>query len=217
LWQEPSGRLNDLFYYGAEHVNAWRNAVDRYLQAPHCFACITDMPVGIDADIRIVPLDRSILAPRSRFPKLAVFRPDAADLIGETIWTFDLDTVICGPLDQLLDRMAGRDIVLWQNPMWGQPRRTQYNSSTVLLRAGTRPKVWTDYRPGVEPRDDQDWTTKCLGPDEAVWTKDDGIYWSELIQDGLPENARIVTFAGKRAPWLAAEQAKHPWICQHYG
>lgn len=217
LWHEPEGRLNHLFKYQAEHVNTWRRMVDRHLQAPHGFACLTDMPDGLDGDIRVVPLDRSILTPRSRFPKLAVFRPDAAELIGEVIWTFDLDTVICRSLDPLLDRMDGRDVVMWENPMWPQPGRSRYNSSTLLLRAGTRPQVWTDYRPGIEPRDDQDWTTKCLGPDEAVWTGDDGIYWSQNIQDGLPENARIVTFAGRRAPWLAEDQAKHPWIIDHYG
>lgn len=216
LWHDPSGRLNNLFSYGVGHVNAWRRSIDLHLHAPHRFACITDIPQGLDADIRIVPLDRSILTPRSRFPKLAVFRPDAAELIGDLIWTFDLDTVICAALDPLLDRLNGHDIVMWQNPMWGHPGRTQYNSSTLILRAGTRSKVWTDYRPGIEPRDDQDWTTKCLGPNEAVWTGDDGIYWSENIKDGLPQNARIVTFAGQRAPWLASEQIKHPWVAEHY-
>lgn len=216
LWNEPHGRLNNLFHYGAEHVNTWRRMIDRHLMAPHNFAVITDMPDGIDPDIRIVPLDRSLLAPRSRFPKLMVFRPDAAELIGDVIWTWDLDTVITASLDPLPERLVGKDIVCWRNPNWPAPGRTQYNSSTLLLRAGSRSGVWNDYRPGIEPRDDQDWMTKCLGPDEAEWNGDDGIYWSEKIRDGLPGNARIVTFAGNRAPWLASEQLIHPWIVAHY-
>lgn len=216
LWNEPEGRTNHLFLYNAESVNTFRRMIDRNLSHPHDFCCITDMPEGIDKDIKIVPLPRFLLQPRTRFPKLAIFHPWANKIIGNIIWSFDLDTVIVNKIDPLLEKFKDTDLVLWQNPNWPQPGRTRFNSSTILLKAGSRPNIWNNYKIGIEDRDDQDWITKNVSEKEICWTDEDGIYWSYLIEGGLPANAKIVTFAGRRGPLLKVEQDLHPWIVHHY-
>jgi len=216
LWNEPHGRNNHLFNYDARYANIFVDMVDRCLNYPHDFVCVTDIPEGINKKVKIVPLPRDMLLPRSRFPKLLIFHPEAESIFGKLIWSFDLDTVLVKKLDPLLDRMDERGIVLWQNPNWGLPKRTRYNSSTVLLKAGTKPHIWNNYKKGIEKRDDQDWMTKNLADDEACWTGEDGIYWSENIKNSLPANARIVTFAGKRGPSVKAEQEIHPWIKDYW-
>jgi hypothetical protein len=232
LWYDPKGKWNKTFVYKPGHVNRLKRMVDRHLSIPHDFVCIHDgtYPASdFDPDIRLVPLDRSTMKDKGgfrRFPKLMIFRPDAAELIGDRILLMDVDTVVTGSMDHVVDRPE--DLVLWRNPAFGRKRRSRYNSSLVLLRAGARPLLWTSFNLEAVlarleaqniPISDQHWITENVAPDEAHWTGKDGVYWCEetpFSGGKLPANAAIVTFPGRRDPSMKKMQRKFPWIKDHW-
>jgi hypothetical protein len=152
-----------------------------------------------------------------------MFHPDAAQWFGERFVSLDLDMVITGDLTPLWHR--SEEIVFWgdTNPLPG----SHYNGSMVLMTAGARPQVWTDFDPKRSPHlslaskcfgSDQGWISYRLGKGEAKWTKADGVYSfrNELKRTReLPSNARIVVFHGSTDPW--SREAEHwPWIREHY-
>lgn len=214
--------------FSAVAVNTLRAMVARYYRKPHEFVCVTDDPWGIDADVRIVPVwnDHAELpGPHgvNCYRRLKAFSAEAADLLGPRFVSLDLDCVITGDCAPLWDRPE--DFVIWGNTARGTP----YNGSMWLLRAGTRRKVWDDFHPVDSPArarahgyigSDQAWIATCLGPGEARWTTEDGVYsWRLHVKKAggdLPGDARIVFFHGREDPWVPAVQAKYPWIPRHY-
>lgn len=227
LWKDPASRRNPLWVYGVEHVNLLVRQIARHLTSPHEFVLVSDGASlgGLDARVRTVPLDRTTFVPDTRFAKLMLFRPDIGDVIGRRIFYLDLDTVVTGSLDAIAGRQE--DVVLWRHPRWrlhGRSKVAAYNSSVMLLDAGVRPGVWTKFPRGRNAEhmrravgvsgEDQAWIASVLTPHEATWTDADGVYSINLI-DGLPDNARLVTFPGAREPGTAEMQAKHPWIAEH--
>lgn len=210
--------------YSPEHVNRLYRAVKRNLSRAHRFVCICDNGSGLDPDIHRVDIDRSLYAgiKNSRFPKLMIFRPDAAEWLGERILSLDIDSVIVSSLDPLVDR--DEDIVLWRNPRFGTNAiAAPYNSSVMLLRAGTRPGVWRGFDPAMTPKlleelgtrgSDQHWISRNVG-NEAAWTSEDGIYSCFEVED-LPSNARIVTFPGKHDPALPETRERYSWIDRYW-
>jgi hypothetical protein len=214
-----------------ECVNTLARMVARHYPHPHRFVCVTDDPVGIDSGIEIVKLWNdfaNVPSPHGRnkpscYRRLRLFHPDAGQWFGDRYVSLDLDCVITGDLTPLWNRPE--DVVFWGDTN----RRTFYNGSMMLLKAGSRPQVWTDFNPQVSPRQamtsgqfgsDQGWISYRLGKGEARWTAADGVYsYRNQIQPNgrhLPGNARVVMFHGRFDPWVEAVQARHPWIRQHY-
>lgn len=228
-WRPPAGYRST---FGPDTVNTLRRMVARHYQHPHRFICVTDDPAGIDSDIEIVSLWNDfadVPSPHggknpSCYRRLRLFHPDAAKWFGNRFVSLDLDVVITGDLSQL-----------WNRPdpfvMWGDTNPTTfYNGSMVLLTAGARSQVWTEFDPTTSPRlarqagqfgSDQAWISYRLGPGEAKWTKADGVYSfrNDLQRNGsrtLPPNARIVVFHGQYDPWSPAVQSQYPWVREHY-
>lgn len=236
-WFDPNGQYNHRFLYTFEHVNRLARMVSRNLALPHEFVCITDDAAGLDASIRVVPIDRGLLLEAGyRYPKLMIFRPDAGDWLGRRILMLDLDTVIVAPLDPLVSRPE--PLVLWQDPSW-QPSAAQgrYNTSIVLLTAGSHPDVWTGFDTRMGPADsrrkhsDQAWIWQVLGDGLPVWTQADGVlsfrkhvmrrtlfrkigkpFW----RTRLPRHAKIVFLHGGRDPASRKFQNHHFWIYKHW-
>lgn len=220
LWAQPGGRTR----YTAEHVNIWADMVDRHLSLDHELACVTDMPDGIDPRIRIIapPGDfDSVRIPTwgEHMPqclrRLSMFRPDAAEVYGAGRFVnMDLDCVISGSLDPLFDR--DDDIVLYRGTTMARP----YNGSMVMLKAGTRVKVFDQFTPegAIEAGQrylgsDQAWISHVLGEGEATWGVDDGVHaWGSSWNRGEP---RLTFFLTKEKPWQFAE-AGEPFVMEHY-
>lgn len=206
LWFDPAGKYNSRHVYRAENVNEIKRAIDTNLSVPHEFVVVSDRTEGFDPDIRVVPIDRSLVRDGKRWPKLMIYRPDAGDLIGRRILAMDIDADVCGPLDPLVDRPE--DFVGWQNPN-SAPRHTVMNSSITLLTAGARPQVWNTFdideatafaKADRRGGSDQAHVSRILGDGEVMWTEADGIYWSRNIEGGRPPNARLVFHAGWHKP-----------------
>lgn len=218
--------------FGPEAVNVLARMVRRHYQKPHRFTCVTDDPAGIDPAIRILPLwdDHGKLAnpmgPHnpSCYRRLKLFSPEAAELIGPRFVALDLDLVITGDVSPLWD--CPEDFAIWKNPTPPTP----YNGSMFVLRAGARPKVWTDFDPARSPQQtrnarmfgsDQAWISYCL-PGEKTWDEADGVYSFRthlLPKNGkakdLPANARVVVHHGRIDPW-SPEARRIPWVREHW-
>lgn len=216
--------------FNSTHVNILRNMVRRNFPVPHRFICITDDPVGIDRGIEIIPLwgdfanMKSPHGPRnpSCYRRLRMFHPDIGKLVGPRFVTLDLDVVIVGDMRPCWLRKE--DFVIWgdTNPT------TPYNGSMMLMTAGARPKVWTDFHPEETPRmtrakgffgSDQAWIGLCLGPGEAKWTHREGVfsYRNEIgpHKKELPLGARIIIFHGQHDPWGPQAQ-QLAWVRANY-
>jgi hypothetical protein len=221
--------------FGPETVNTLASMVRRHYPHPHRFICVTDDVKGIDTrvvevlpawnDYADVPSPHGGKNP-SCYRRLRLFHPDAAQWFGERYVSLDLDVVITGDLSPLWNR--SEECVFWgdTNPQPG----SHYNGSMMLLTAGARSKVWTNFNPATSPREslaarcwgsDQGWISYTLGKGEAKWTKADGVYsFRNDIQRTdvarhLPTNARIVVFHGSHDPWGPMAQ-KYQWVRDHY-
>lgn len=219
LWKQNGYRKQ----FTAEHVNTLRRMVRRNLTLPHEFVCITDMPEGLDAGIRTLPLQQvpAVQWDEHRpncFKRLWLFSDAARFLVGSRIINMDLDCVITGNLDAPFSRPE--DFVIWRDVQHGRVRGSVYNGSLWMLTAGSRRQVWEQFR-GEASREtfrknrgsDQAWISAVL-PNEATFGPEDGVYsyrWEARRK--LPKNAAIVLFHGKPDPW----EAMHlEWVREHY-
>jgi hypothetical protein len=226
--------------FGPETVNVLRNMVARHLHLPHRFSCITDDAHGIDSNVRIIPLwDTFADIPNPSNPRnpscyrrLPMFSEEAREIIGERIFSLDLDAVITGDITPLVDH--DHDFVIWggqsvQPGVRGGRVYSWYNGSLMYLRAGARTRVWTEFDPKVSPMkahlsnargSDQGWITYILGHKERIWNDQDGVYsYRNHIapaRNKLPVNARFVAFHGRHDPWMPEVQRANPWIREHY-
>jgi hypothetical protein len=225
-------------HFGPGSVNTLMKMVARNLKLPHRFTCITDDPTGIDSAVRIIPLWNTYAnVPNptgarnpSCYRRLKMFSEEARELIGERIISMDLDTVITGDITPLFNR--DDDFVIWggQSIQPGHPRVfCWYNGSLMMLRAGTRTRVWNEFDPDRSPMEahransrgsDQGWISHCLGQKEKIWTDRDGVYSyrNHVVpnKQKLPTGARLVAFHGRHDPWMPEVQKLNPWIEEHY-
>jgi hypothetical protein len=226
-WARPGYRST----FGPETVNTLRRMVARHYPHPHRFLCVTDDPAGLDPAVTVLPDFKDFVDVQSPYGgknpscyrRLRLYHPEAERWFGARFVAIDLDTVITSDLRPLWDR--SEDYVVWGDTN----RTTHYNGSMVLMTAGARSKVWTQFNPKVSPwqakqarqfGSDQGWISYCLGPGEATWSKADGVYSfrNHLSSNGrtLPDDARIVFFHGQYDPWSPYVTAHYPWVREHY-
>lgn len=225
LWRQEGYRS----LFGAQHVNILAAMVGRCYPHPHRMICVTDMPEGIDPSVEIVPAWNDFAGVKSPYGlhqpscyrRLRAFHPEIGSVFGERFVMLDLDTVIVRDMTPVWNRPE--DFVIWGET----DPRSFYNGSMMLMTAGARSKVWTDFDPETSPQkakaagrfgSDQGWLSYCLGPGEAIWTKDDGVYSYRVHLSGTPElpaNARIVMFHGGTDPDSKRAQ-RLDWVREHY-
>ena len=218
--------------FGPETVHALRAMLKRHYRAPHRFVCVTDDARGLDG-LETLPLWRDCADVQNPFGahnpscyrRLKAFSAEAGAWFGPRFVSMDLDTVIVADVTKLFDRPE--DFVIWGESDF--PRTTWYNGSLWMLRAGTRTQVWTQFDPARSPHvtklvnargSDQGWMSYILGPKEATFTKEDGVYSyrKDVLPRGgvLPNDARIICFHGHVDPWSRPAQ-QLDWVRQHWG
>lgn len=225
----PQGRYRSLFL--SEHVNVLCSMFGRNYRKPFRFSCITDDPRGLAPHIRPLPLSKALTHlknPSFRdgpncYPRLWAFSEEAKEVIGPRFLSLDIDVVITKDLTPILDRTE--DFIIWGDTA----PSTWYNGSMWMMTAGTRKHVWEDFDPHRSPMlanaagqrgSDQGWISYKLGPNEATWTTDDGIYSfrnhiMKRPRYELPENARLVVFHGAHDPWDRKAQ-RQGWVKKHW-
>jgi len=215
--------------YGPEHVNILYHSTQRNTTVPHRFICVTDDSKGLHSNIEVVPLWDHCQYLGGCYNRLYIFSSEVENLFGPRFITIDLDCVIVGNIDHILNRTE--DFVINEYDIKGNRHATHqyYNGGLIMMNAGAREEVWTDFDPTkapelLQPRkdrieligSDQAWIAHRLGDGESMFTKDDGVYDYRKLDDRkvLPDNASIVMFPGKRDP--LTEYKRIPWIQKHW-
>ncbi|KAA3630661.1 MAG: hypothetical protein DWQ08_06000 [Proteobacteria bacterium] len=232
--------------FSANHVNALREMIARNLSVPHRFICVTDDSRNLDPDVHVVPLPGEFQRLGGTYPKLFLFSRQCRESLAERFLYIDLDTVIVGPLDPLLpddtvDFMVhGKpvDHTIWELIRSRRKRRQRkfyrygikFNGAVMYMRAGAHAHVLERFSEAEAARvrrhfqvagDDQLWVQHCLGHHEKTWNTASGIYsyGSDLAgkkRGRKPDNARIINFGGKYAPWFDDVLKASPWIRDYY-
>ena len=197
--------------YSIADAERLSRAVKKQLGRPHRFIVFSDITYSTLLEVK--PIEDPILMARSCFCRLRMFDPwwQEKNAIKGQILSLDLDLALTGRLDDLLVTDSTFKILKGANAVNPNP----FNCSVMLLRAGSHPEVWTDFSlekanavPFHEFPDDQGWIWHKL-PNADTWQvgADSGIYgfhkpgWPQGIYNyGLPNDARIVAFIGKRKP-----------------
>lgn len=129
--------------YGAEYVNRLFHMVQRHLNRPFRFACLTDDTEGLEAGIETFPIPE-IYVPSEKavspWRKLAIFAPKLGDLRGKTLF-LDLDVVIVDQIDPFFDYADGFTII--EN--WTQKGAGIGNSSVFCFEIGQHSDVLEEY------------------------------------------------------------------------
>jgi hypothetical protein len=227
-WRPPAGYRSK---FAPETVNVLLSMLTRHYHSPFELVCVTDDPIGIDPQVRVVKLwstYANVPSPHGRgnpscYRRLRMFAKDGAELFGPRFVSIDLDVIITADITQLF----ARDV---EFRMYGDTARgTPYNGSLIQHKAGTRTQLWDRFNPLTAPilglrkkyiGSDQAWIGVCLGPNEPKFTRVDGVfsYRNEIRQQGggLPPTAKIVIMHGHVDPWDPVMQRKHAWIREHY-
>jgi hypothetical protein len=218
LWGDPKYRFG--LRYTADHVNRLNRMLSRSLD-DHELVCVTDMPAGIDDDVRIIPLWDDHRNIGGTYVRMKLFSPEMKDLIGDRFALMDLDCVITGPLGPLFDTDA--EFVTTRS----SHHATLYNTGFFLLKAGARAEVWERFDPPGSLRDialsgaigwEQAWVSLVLGEGEKTWGRDDGVYNFRKDVEGreLPADARAVFFPGDYDPSDKGLRKANPWIGEYW-
>lgn len=105
--------------FGPGYVNRLYSGVRRNLSVPVRFCCMTDVAEGLHPDIEVLALPKepfakerdAALAVANRqgaMRKVSLFRPGVIPGLRGPVLGFDLDVVITGALDPLLDHAPGK-------------------------------------------------------------------------------------------------------------
>jgi len=220
LWRQD----NVQHQYKPEYVQTLQSMVKRHLSLPHRFLCITDQEVP---NVDCVPLlEEMPRVKNKRWPihrpqcyrRLRLFDPAVKDIVGERYIQMDLDTVITDSLDPMFDR--DDDLVI--NRSIGTANA--YNGSMWMHRVGTYSSLCHDFNEDEALAankagligSDQAWMRWHLGKGTVpTWGMDDGSYQYHSLKPpkDLPDNARIVFFAGNVKPWM---RDTRDWVREHY-
>lgn len=115
--------------YDATWVEKLKNSVARNLTLPHKFICLSDCDVLCER----IPLDTD---GDGFWAKLQLFKPKLFD--GPVLY-LDLDTVICGNIDEIIKSVMNKKFVMWLEA------DKQIHSSAMMWWQGDYSVLWELY------------------------------------------------------------------------
>jgi hypothetical protein len=116
--------------YDASWVEKLHNSIKRNVTLPYRFLCLSDCDVPVER----IPLDN---IGEGYWSKLQLFRPN---LFSGPVLFFDLDTVICNNIDNLIANILAQDkFLMWQD--------SDYNisSSAIMFWNGDYSFIYQNY------------------------------------------------------------------------
>ena len=217
-------RLKNQVSYSAEHVNILFASIKRNTTVDFTPICVTDDATGIDNHIKIVPLWNTYQHLGGCYNRLYIFSEQAHTLFGNRFFCFDLDCVITGNIDSILNRTE--DFIINEFRPNNQ-RYQKYNGGLCAMNSGCRKAVWNNFneKQSIPLLDnlrtkqgyvgsDQAWIQYVLGNNESLFTNQDGVYDFNQFYHDLPQDAKIILFPGKTDPMLEKEHVA--WVRQHW-
>jgi len=115
--------------YDATWVEKLKNSISRNLSLPHKFVCLSDCDVPCER----IPL---ISSGKGFWSKLELFRPN---LFNGPVLYIDLDNVICGNLDELVEKIRNEKFVMLKE------HDTTAISSSVMWWNGDYSHLWNEW------------------------------------------------------------------------
>jgi hypothetical protein len=226
LWSPPRGYRSQ---FRPNHVNILYRMCKRHCDWDFRFVCVTDQTEGFDEGIDLLTLwpDHGELPSPwgpggpSCYRRLKMFDPEIEGVLGKRFVALDLDCILLDSMLPLWD--TNKEFKIWGQTTIGN----HYNGSMMLMTAGARPQVWSDFNPKESPAlvkrggfrgSDQGWISFKLGRGEPTWDIKDGVlsYRLQMLKyRPLPPNARIVFFHGRVDPWHGEAQ-RLAWVKEHY-
>lgn len=207
--------------YRAEHVNALARACADNIRIDHRFVCFTDDPEGVECETMPAPDAVHVRGEDACYRRLKMFDPEfQRALNAQHILMLDLDAVFLGEATDITRDAMAEPLTIMCGSRWGDGRPgiggtlcSYYNGSMVLFRAGAHPELWHDFDPnkfydqreayrmpnGTRPfGSDQAWYSVKLGPGVNTFGPHTGVVQH---RQGVPDDARLVFFAGRKKPW----------------
>jgi hypothetical protein len=234
LWKNEND-LRPMSSYQIEHVNILARSLARNLDRPYRFVCITDFHEDPRFECETFPMWDDFRAKSHPFsptyvncyPRLKIFSEEVGRALdADVILSLDVDLVITGPLDSVLDKFEPP--FMGYRVKWNS-RPLTYNGSMFMFEVG-HPEVtqlWDQFDIAKSPElarlfgyrgSDQAWISFRLSNRYPFWEPADGVrsYRKELRQrDDLPEPTYMVHYFGRHNPW--DEESQHySWIKEHY-
>ncbi len=204
--------------YTVEYVTRLYAMVERWIDRPFRFVCLTDQPWLFTAPIESVPVKK--LAGFAPWTKLELFNP-VRQWPGRVLY-LDLDSLIVAPLAPILDFPAPFAITA-DPPRFGQKsldsfgRRIirRFNSSVMVWDGGTHTDLYTEWRPAITQRlsGDQDHIGEHL-PNAAKMPRSWFPRISEAVRPPWPEDAKVILCKVPKNAILAQE---NPWFAPLWG
>jgi len=219
--------------YSSLYVNRLFNMVKRHTTGDIGFFCITENPVGLDPDIKIIQIPE-VKGLQGWWYKPFVFSKDLP--INGKILFLDLDVVIIKNIDCFFEYSPSkfciiRDFTRAMNSAWNR-----YNSSVFRLDSGTLPHVWDNLIRDISItkrlHGDQDWIFETVKENFQFWPDEwcQSYKWeirnrNEIVGVGRQRNfstiqhepkikteTRILVFHGDPKP----EQVKDPIVIDNW-
>jgi hypothetical protein len=186
-------------------------AVYDHLKMPHRFVCVTDDTTGVECDTYPLWDEHKFQSLAKNRPncyrRLFMFSPEAKEIFGEKVLSIDLDCLITGDITSLVTGDDFKILKGYVNP---------YNGSIWQVKPGVY-DLWGNLSPrtaALANRHKMSNGQNFYGSDQAymaanipnapTWDEKDGIYqYSKLKSKVVPDNAKIIFFAGKQKPWTS--------------
>lgn len=199
--------------YTLDYVTRLRAMVQRWIDRPFRFVCLTDQPELMPPGVEPVAIAK--LPGLAFWSKLELFNP-ARDFTGRVLY-LDLDTLIVDHLDAIVDYPA--PFAITADPVrpgqrtvdrFGRAIVRRFNSSVMVWDAGTQDDLFTEWSPAVADRisGDQCWIGERK-PDAAAMPREWFPRISELREIKRPAGRVVLVkhpknhLAVREFPWIA--------------
>lgn len=183
--------------FGPEYVNNLYSGIKRNTTVPFKFHCFTEDSTDLIEDVIIQELPD--LGVDGWWNKIYLFNDQLPFEPGSRIMFFDLDTIITGNIDHILNYECGHMVGLTNF------YRGSFATGLIMWRHGVMSRAWDTFK--MNPRQhinsttdgDQEYTGRHL-PENIEYFQtlfpDQIFSYKQSCSDGLPEDARIVCYHG---------------------
>lgn len=191
--------------YPKSYVETLRQGVERNLTIEHDFICITDQ----DVECKTI---KPIVDWPGWWQKIQLFNSDLMPK-GRILY-FDLDVLITGRLDNMLNDTAPMTLMLDPNPKEGRT----VNSSVMYFDNEHMGYLWDAFSPQSTIQQfhgDQEYIQHTMNCLMNVWPTTDVVSYKSHCKDGLPEGAKVCVFHGRpdyhevRDQWVQELRQRH--------
>lgn len=159
--------------YSEEYVNKLYNMVNRNTTVDYEFVCITENSVGLNSNIRVLPLNLETDI-SGWWYKPMIFNPDLG-LEGNILF-LDLDVIIFDNIDKLFSYETDKFCII-KDYYLKRKGKEGMNSSCFRFKSGTNSHVYTDFKKNSQSimkrlAGDQDWIQEVITENFSYWETD---------------------------------------------